>query len=155
MGSGPVEVPEMLAQHLVEMALAQDEDVIQALASDAPKEALHDCIRTRGLNRRTDDPDPACLGHPRKCRPELGVVVSEQERRPLIEGGSFAELLGDPGIARMTGHAHMYDAARGMLDDEESEEGTEDEVRRLEEVTRPDALGLGAEEGRPSLPARS
>ncbi len=41
----PVKVPEIFARYLVEMALAQDEDEIQALASDAPKEALHTRIR--------------------------------------------------------------------------------------------------------------
>jgi hypothetical protein len=71
MWSSLVEVPEILAQYLVEMALAQDKDVIQALASNAPKKALNQRIRTRCPNRCAHDPDPARLGYSRECRSEL------------------------------------------------------------------------------------
>jgi len=155
MGPGPVEVSEILTQYLVEMALAQDKDMIQALASDAAKKALNQRIRTRCTNRCAHDPDPTRLGYSRECRSELGVVVAEQESRQLVEGSGLAELLGDPGIGRVTGHAQMHDAARGMLDDEEGEQGPEGEVGALEKVAGPDAFSLVAEEGRPGLPARS
>ena len=79
MGPGPVEVHHILPQYLVEMALAQDEDVIQALAPDAPMKALNQRIRTRCLHGRAYDLDPARLGDPCERRSELGIVVPDQE----------------------------------------------------------------------------
>ena len=41
MRSGVVEVRAIVAQHLMQVTLAQDEHMIQALTPDTPQEALH------------------------------------------------------------------------------------------------------------------
>jgi hypothetical protein len=56
---------------LVQVALTEDEDVVQALAPDAAKEALDDGVGTGRSDRRPHDPDPARPGQARECRPEL------------------------------------------------------------------------------------
>jgi hypothetical protein len=40
MRPGLIEVPRILAQHLMQVALAQDEDVVQALTPDTAKEVV-------------------------------------------------------------------------------------------------------------------
>lgn len=67
----------------MQMALAQDKDVVQALTSDATKEALDDGVGAGRSDRRADDPDPARPGHARKCWAELGIIVADQELRLL------------------------------------------------------------------------
>ena len=61
------------------MALAADQEVIQALAAYAAQEALAACIGLRGAYGRTQDADPACGGEAVEARPVLGVVVTDQE----------------------------------------------------------------------------
>jgi hypothetical protein len=46
-GALPVEVPDVLGEHVLELALAQDEDGVGALAADAAEEALADGVRLR------------------------------------------------------------------------------------------------------------
>jgi hypothetical protein len=55
----------------------------------------------------------------------------------------------------MERHPQVDHTTCGVLDDEEGEHGTEAEVGAVEEVTRPDPLGLAAQEGGPGLPAQA
>ena len=79
----------------------------------------------------------------------------DQVPRRYAEGRGLAQLLGSPGVGGLARDAHMDDAARGELDDEEGEQGPEAEVGELEEVAGPDLAGVGAQERGPGLPARA
>lgn len=68
---------------------------------------------------------------------------------PIRRG--FAELLGNPGISRMTSHANMDDFSALQLDDEEGKERAEEEVGDRQEVARPDVVCMVLQEGRPCL----
>jgi hypothetical protein len=155
MGSGLVEIGCIVAQYLVQMALAHDTYVIQTLAPHTPKEALRSRIGPRCLDWGAHNSDSRGLGDPGEGGSELGIVVPDQERRFLIVGRGFARLLGDPGVGRMARDAQMYDPTRGVLDHEKGEHRSQEEVGAWEEVARPDAFGLVAEKGRPGLPAWS
>jgi len=93
----PVEVRDVLAAHAGQVALAEDEQVIQALAADAPQEALADGVGLRGAVRCAQDLDTARCRNPRECRPELAVVIADEVARALVKRGGLAQLLGDPG----------------------------------------------------------
>ncbi len=80
MGPGVVEVPHVLSQDATEVALAQEQDVIQALPPDAPEEPLADRVRPRRAGRRAQDPDAADRGDPSEVGPELPVVAPTRNR---------------------------------------------------------------------------
>jgi len=150
-----VEVGHVLPEHAGEVALAEDQDVIQALAPYAPQEALAHRIRPWRTIGRSHDRDATRRRHPREGRPESAVVVVDEIPRALVERGRLAELLRDPGVRRVPRHAHMDDAPGRQGDDEEGEQGSEGQIRDWQEVARPDVTGVVAQERRPGLPPRA
>src|SRR6476659_6094101 len=77
----PVEVGEVLAQHAGQLPLAQDEDVIEALAAHAPQEALAHRVRARSAEGRAQHHDAAGRGNTREVGPELAVIVADEVLR--------------------------------------------------------------------------
>ena len=75
--------------------------------------------------------------HAGKERTERAVVVTDQEPGRLPKGRCLAELLGDPGIGGMAGHAIMEDFSALQVNDEEGKQGTKEEVGDGQEVARP------------------
>src|SRR4051812_1649972 len=80
-----VEVRGVLPQHASQLPLAQDQDMIEALAPDAPEEALAGGICPRGPDGRAQDGDPAARRHAGEPRPVLAIVVADQKPGPLVE----------------------------------------------------------------------
>jgi hypothetical protein len=68
-----------LGQHFAEMPLAEDQDVIQALAAERSREPPGKCIRMRRPDRRLDDPRAIAGEDAVKCRGELAVPVADQK----------------------------------------------------------------------------
>ncbi len=151
----PVEVGDVLAEHAGPLPLAEDEQVIQARAADAPQEALADGVGLRGAVRCAQDLDTARCRDPRERRPERAVVIADEGARALVKRGGLAQLLGDPGVGRMARRAHMDDSPYGLFNDEEGEQWPEEHVRDREEVAGPEVRGVIAQEGRPRLAARA
>ena len=81
------------------MALAEDEDVVEALSPDRTEGAFADGVHERGLDGGADHLRVAGLGHRVELRSELGVVVADEEARPLAVGHRLPELLSPPGGA--------------------------------------------------------
>ena len=149
-----VEVRHVLAQHAGEVALAEDEHVVEALAPHAPQEALAYGVGQRRADRGAQDADPAPRRDACERRPVLAIVVADEEARPRIEERGLTQLPGDPGVGRVLRHADVGHAARAERDDEERVQVVEGEVGDREEVAGPDVRGVIAQEGRPRLPAR-
>ena len=76
-------------------------------------------------------------------------MVTDQIAWPLSAGRCFPELLSDPGIRGIPGHAKVNEASRAQLDDDEQEYASEEDVIGLKEITGPDLPGMVAEEGCP------
>jgi hypothetical protein len=110
-GPAPVEVGDVLGQDPLQVPLAEDQDMIDALAADAPEEALADGVRARRPNRRQDHVDAATGRDPCEGGAVLGVVVVDQEARPRPLRRRLAELLGDPRVAGRSGDAHVHHAS--------------------------------------------
>ena len=106
-------------QDAPQVRLAQDEDVVQALAPHAAEEALAGGVLPRRAVGRAQLRDAARRGDAGEGRPVLAVVVADEVARPLAEGRGLAQLLGDPGVGRVARHADMDDPARAERDDEE------------------------------------
>ena len=69
----------------------------------------------------------------------------------MSKGRGFPQLLGDPGIGRMTGYCDMDDFSALQFNDEEGKERTEEEVRDGQEVAGPDLMCMVMQEGGPRL----
>ncbi len=131
------------------MALIQDQDVIQALSTQAAQEAFADRVRpgcSIGCAQYLD----AC-GDPCEGRAVLGVVVTDEVSRSFAEGSCVVELLGDSGIGGAPGHGKVDHAARSELDDDKDEHGAEEEIVGLHEIASPDLAGMVAQKGGPGV----
>src|SRR5690606_25400182 len=96
MRPGPVEVRNVLGQDGAEVALAEDDDVIQAFPSDAPEKALAGRVHQWRPDGRLQDADPCSLGHPIELSAELVVAIADDELGAVAERGQLPELLGSP-----------------------------------------------------------
>ncbi len=96
-----VEVPSVLLEDPLQMAIPKNDHVVQALAPDAAQEALGDRVHPRRPVGDAHLLDAARLRHPREGRPELAVVVPEKMPWMLAEGGRLVQLLRDPGVGRV------------------------------------------------------
>jgi hypothetical protein len=120
MWPGIIEVRLVLFHHPVQVSLAQDEVEIQALTAHTAQKAFADGVRSRCSIRGPQYLDP--LSDPRKGWTVLAVVVADEVSWSFRKGCCFSQLLGDPGIGWVSGHAEMDEASRAELDDDEQEE---------------------------------
>jgi hypothetical protein len=81
-----------------EMALVQDDTVVQTLAAKTPEEACTNRMRQRSLVWRAEYVDPAARCHPGKRRAESRIVVADVKPGALVEGRGLRRLLGRPEI---------------------------------------------------------
>jgi hypothetical protein len=91
-----IEVAGVFGENPFEVTLAEDEDVIEALAADAAQEALADRVRSWSSDGSAEDACPVCGGHPVEERTELAVAIPKEEPRTLSVGRRVAQLLRDP-----------------------------------------------------------
>ena len=137
MGSGLIKVQHIVLEKEVELLLMQDEEVIQAFSPHASQKTFTDGIRSRGSVWRAKHLDGTRGRYTRKTRSEFTIIVSNQVFGCLSIRSCLSQLLRDPGIGRGSCHIHVDDLARLQLDDEESKERTEEEVRHLQEIAGP------------------
>ncbi|HSH77073.1 MAG TPA: hypothetical protein VLA19_00915 [Herpetosiphonaceae bacterium] len=150
-GPLPVEVRHVFVENTPQVALAQDDDMVQALAPDAAEEPLTGGVLSRGPIGGPQLGDATRRRDPGEGLAILAVVIADQVARALVERGGLPQLLRDPGVGRVARHAHVHHAARAKRNDAEGVHGAEEEVGDREEVARPDVLGVVAQEGRPIL----
>ena len=82
-----VEIVEaVLLQHVLEVPLAEDDDVIEALAPDAAEKSLANGIHERSMNGRPKNADAGALCGMVEVGAELAVVVANDELRPGAKG---------------------------------------------------------------------
>jgi len=117
-----VEERAVLLQHVFEVPLAEDDDVIEALAPDAAKESFADGVHERSLNGRPKNADTGTGGGAVEVSAELAVVVANDELGSGAEGRGFTELLRRPPRGRVPRDADVHDALGVDVDDEERED---------------------------------
>ena len=71
------------AEYVLELAAAEDEQPVEALASDAADPALGVGVRVRCLDGRADDGDPFALKDVIAAAAELGVAIVDEEAKRL------------------------------------------------------------------------
>jgi len=83
--------------------------------------------------------------------PESALIIPDQICWGLPIRRGLPQLLRDPRIGGRASHIDMDDLPRLQLDDEESKERTEEEIRHLQEITGPDLCCMIAQEDFPVL----
>ena len=85
------------AEHLLEMAAAEDEDSVETLSAEGADPALGVSVRVRRLDRRADHPDALSLEDLVEVVAELRVVIVEEKAERLLVAelhDQIARLLG-------------------------------------------------------------
>jgi len=134
---------------LPQVAVVQDDDVIENFSADCSDKPLRDPILPRALvagARWLHEHRPDRRGQPGR---EDGVAIEDHEARRRLEGKGLAQLLRHPGSSRTGGDGAADHVASAAADDEKHMKDAEHRGGHREEVHRGDAVPVVREEGRP------
>ncbi len=110
-------------KHVLELAAAEDEQSVEALATHAADPALGVCVRVRRLHGCADHGDPFALKDVVEAAAELRVAIVNQEAQrllPIIECHQQVPcLLGRPGAGWVRRAGDELDPAALQRDEEE------------------------------------
>src|ERR687898_2730145 len=110
------------AEHMLEVAAAEDEDAVEAVGTDGADPALGDGVRVRRLDGRADHLDALAPEDVVEGVAELRVtVVDEKPERLLVAEphDQIARLLGDPAAVRVRRARDVLDPSRRQRNEEE------------------------------------
>jgi hypothetical protein len=152
MRSFSIEVRDVFVKDTMHLTLVQDEEVIEALATDTPEEPFTDGIGSWSMDGSPEHLDAASFGYASKLGPVLPVVVAQEEARPFSPWCCFPQLLCHPGISRMAGDSNMHNSTGAKLDDKERKHLPKPHIDDRQDVARPDLMGVIVQERPPGLP---
>ena len=104
--------------------------------------------------RRVDDVQATRLGRGVKAWPVLGIVVTDQMLDLFTQRRGLAQLLSHPGIGRVARGVNMHHAPRTQMEHHKGMDRLEEQGDNGHEVTDPDVLAVGLQEGGPRRPGR-
>jgi len=149
MRSRSIEVPDVLVEHRAKMRFAKNDDVIETLATNTSEKSLAHGVHERGVDCCLHDANASTLCNAIEVRPELAVVISNDELWPTLERRGLAQLLSRPGFVRRARDPHVDHFPGVHVNDEEREQRAKPDVVELKEITGPDGVVL--EKGSPGL----
>jgi hypothetical protein len=122
MGPGVMVVPEIRSEDVSQVALAQDDDVVETVPPDRPDQAFGEGVLPGAVWRREDFTDSHTL-HTLLKRVTVDAVAIAEE----IGGGGVVregvdDLLGSPGRGGMLGDVEMQDAPAMVSEHDEDKE---------------------------------
>ena len=147
-------VESVLGQDRAQVALVEDDQMVEALAAQRADQALGDRVRLGRVHRREDrlDADPG------SARDEgaavAAVAIADQVARLFAPRCRGDHLPPDPFGRRVAGDVEMDEPPPVMRHEEEHVERVEGDRRHREEVGRPDVRRVVAQEGTPGLRRR-
>jgi hypothetical protein len=150
-----VVVVEELHQYPPQVALADGNQVVEALPAGCPHPAFRDRVRAGRLNRGPQTLDSQSGGALAEVGAPDPVTVMDQISRLAVPGRGFDQLPPDPSSGRMGGHFEVDQLATPMTDEEDDVERLEGQRLDDEEVGGPDRLSMVGKEGAPTLAGRS
>ena len=100
------------------MALAEHENLIEALSAHASRKALAHGIRSRRSHRRFENSCSHRIGCSVELLPVLVVSIADDEARADAEGRGVSQLLGHQSRGGLSCGDDVYYATRANLDDE-------------------------------------
>src|SRR5262249_60120642 len=140
---------------MLEVASAEDQEPVEALAANAADPAFGVGARLRRSYRRFDDANAFGAEDLVELAAELAVAITDQKLRPdplVVElHQEVARLLGHPAAVRIGGDPGEVHAASRQLHEEQDVEALQEERVDGEEVTLEDARRLRPQELTPAL----
>jgi len=133
-------VERVLVENALQVALSENDYVIEAFASNATKESLAHGIHQRCLYGCSHYANSDARGDAIEVCPKLVVAIANENLRPLSEGRGIAQLLRRPSLAARACHSNVNDALGVLVDDKECEDRTKPDVVSLKEVAGPDRM---------------
>jgi hypothetical protein len=153
-GSGAVGIREIARQDATQVALAQDDDVVEAVAPDRPDQAFGEGILPRAPGSREDFSDLHAL-HALAERVSVNrVAIAKKIGRGGVVGESVHDLLSGLRRSGMGGDVEVQDPAPMVSEDDQDEEHAEPSSGNGEEVDRDQILDMVREERAPGLRRR-
>src|ERR671934_181472 len=143
-------------EYVLELAAADDQQPVEALAADADHPALYVRVRVRRLHRSADDLDLLGRQEGVEGTRELRVAVVDQEPHlpvAVVElHQQVARLLQHPSPVRLVGAGEILDPAAADREEDEHVEAAQPDGVDGEEVAGEDRLTVRAQEAAPRLP---
>src|SRR5260221_12735851 len=137
MRPGLVEVVHKRVEHLVELLIMEDNQMIEALPSHTAQEAFTDGIGSWSVIGGFENLNVTGFRNPRKAHPKLAIIITDEVLRTRAIGGGFPQLFCRPRVGGRSGGAPVGSFSGGEVDDEESEERVEREVPVKQESVSP------------------
>jgi hypothetical protein len=125
-----------MRQDVSQVALAQDEDVVETLTPDRADEALRERILPRASGSREDFLDLHALHVLAEGVPIDGVAIAEEIGRGGVVREGVHDLLGCPKSGGMLGDVEVQDPAPMVREDDQDEEHPQLSGGNGEEVDR-------------------
>jgi len=98
---------DVFTHNTPQITLAQNEHVVQAFAPQTTQKPFAKRVRTRRFHRGPQNLDIRPIGHMLKLPAIFLVVIPNEITRSLTKRRCFAQLLGNPGVCRVTCHVDM------------------------------------------------
>ena len=149
-----VVVRDVLPQHQSQVALIDDDQMVETFAPERSEHTLRDGVRLQWPHRSEDrlDPDRSCLVD--EGTAVRAVAVPDQITGLLPPRRRLQQLTPHPRRCRMCRHVEMHDAVARVRDEEEDVQRLEGERLDGEEVRSPELRAVLGEEGSPGLGRR-
>src|SRR5262245_40603744 len=153
-----VVVPTVDAEHVLEVAAAEDVDPIETIRAERAYPALGVGVGVWRPDGRADQIEPLAAEHLIEGVAELPVAVMDEKPKRLLVSElhqEVARLLRDPATVRIRGAGDVFDPSRRQRDEEEDVDPLQERGLDGEEVTGEHARRLRPHEvsprGSPSL----
>src|SRR3989441_8449793 len=134
MRASPVIVGEVAGQDAAQVAFAENQNVIQTLASDRADEPLGERILPGAKRRCQDFTDAHALHALAEGVAVDGVAIAEEIGRGGIVGEGVHDLLGRPSSGGMLGNVEVEDAPAIVSEHDEDEQDAQARGRNSEEI---------------------
>jgi hypothetical protein len=152
---GPLSVVvlDVDAEDVFELAAADDQEPVEALAADGSDPALRVRVRVRCPDGRPYGLDSVALEEGVESARELRVAVVDQEPHPAVVVVEFHQqvacLLQHPGRVRLAGDREVLNAAAPDRDEDEHVQAAQPDGVDGEEVAGEDRFALRSKEAAP------
>ena len=134
-----IEITDIFDQDLLQMALIEDEHVVEALGSDGSRPALGYGVGSRRPEWRANLGNTNIAHTTIECGTITAVAVAnEKPGRLAIPSTAFDHLLSRPRRGGVWRHVHVENLPAGVIDHEEHVQRSERDRSDAEEVARPD-----------------
>ena len=153
-GPGAVVVREVAGQDVSQVALAQDEDMVETLSPDRADQAFGEGILPWASGGREDFLDPHALHALAEGVSVDRVAIAEEIGRGGVVREGVHDLLGGPRSGGMLGDVEVQDPTPMVGEDDQDEEHPQASGGNGEEVDRDQIPDMVGEERAPGLRRR-